>query len=69
MSSEAPAKMLANQQMQLVRPSGSTHSFMTLNASMAVADYARCDLLIPEETSNAKIHYKVNLSQTIVELT
>ena len=51
--------------MQLVRPDGSTHNFMTVNASMEVVNYSRYDALIPKELANIDIHYKVNLSQTI----
>ena len=65
MSSGAPAQLLANQQMRLVRSDGTIHSYMTLNASMAVMNYSRCNSLIPDEPAPPDTHYKVNLAQTI----
>ena len=58
-------KMLANQQMRLVRPDGNTHGYMTLHASIVVLSYSRCDTPIPNEIPSQVIHYKANLSQTI----
>ena len=70
MSAGAPAKMLANKQLKVLNSDGTTHSYMTLKATMAVVNYARCDALIPLESSlvNNDIHYKVNLSQISGEL-
>ena len=67
MSAGAPAKMLANKQLKVLNSDGTTHSYMTLKATMAVVNYARCDALIPPESSLVEnnIHYKVNLSQTV----
>ena len=67
MSAGAPAKMLANKQLKVLNSNGTIHSYMTLKATMAVVNYARCDTLIPPESALVEndIHYKVNLSQTI----
>ena len=65
MLSGAPAQMLANQQMRIVRPDGKTHGYMTLHASIVLLNYWRCDTLIPDDLTPHNIHYKVNLSQTI----
>ena len=48
MSLEAPAKILANKQMRLVRPYGKTYGHITLHARMALLHYACGDTLIPE---------------------
>ena len=67
MSAGAPAKMLANKQLKVMNSDGTTHSYLTLKATMVVVIYARCDMLIPPELVIATndVHYKVNLSQTI----
>ena len=65
MSAGAPAKMIANQQMCLTCNDRTTHSFLTLNATMAVVNYSQCDDLIPDKPVSTNIHHKVNLSQTI----
>ena len=65
MSAGAPAKMLANEQMQVARPNGKTHCLMTFKAIMVVLDYTQFDTLILVEIPAPAIHYKVNLSQTI----
>ena len=65
MNSGAPAKMLANEQMHIMRPVGKTYGHMTFHATMVVLKYARCDTIIPNGIPSPEIHYKVNLSQTI----
>ena len=65
MSSGAPAKLLANQQMTVLDKDGRTFGHTTFRASMAVLNYARCDALIPDLLPPSEIHYKVNLAQTI----
>ena len=65
MSSGAPAKLLANEQMKVVDKDGKTYGHMTFRATMAVLNYAQCDTLMPELVPSPDIHYKVNLAQTI----
>ena len=65
MSSGAPAKLLANEQLKLVDKDGKTYGHMTFRASMAVLTYALCDTLIPDLIPLSDIHYKVNLAQMI----
>ena len=65
MSAGAPAKILANQHMRIVKPDDNTYGHMTFHAIMAVLNYACCDSLIPDKIPSPEIHYKVNLSQKI----
>ena len=67
MSAGAPAKMLANKQLIVKNTDGTTHSYMTLKAMMAVVNYARCDALVSQDLPSVddNIHYKVNLAQTV----
>ena len=65
MSSGAPAKLLANEQLKLIDKNGNTYGHMTFQSTMAVLNYARCDTLIPALVHAPDIHYKVNLAQTI----
>ena len=65
MSSGAPAKLLANEQLTLVDKKGDTYVHMTFRSSMAQLDYTRCDSLIPALIQAPAIHYKVNLAQTV----
>ena len=66
MSSGAPAKLLANEQLTLVDKKGNTYGHMTFRScTMAQLNYTRCDTLIPAPIEAPAIHYKVNLAQTI----
>ena len=65
MSSGAPAKMLVNEHLCVVRPNGKTYGHMTFHATMTLLNYARCDTLIPDDIQTPTIHYKVNLLHTI----
>ena len=66
MSSGAPAKLLANEQLTLVDKKGNTYGHMTFRScTMAQLNYTRCDTLIPTLIEAPAIHYKVNLAQTI----
>ena len=65
MSAGAPEKLLANQQMRIVKPDGNTYGHMTSHGMMVLVNYARCDSLIPNKITSPEIHYKVNLLQTI----
>ena len=65
MSSGAPAKLLANQQLTVLTTDGKTFGHVTFRASMAVMNYARYDSLISSPLPSSEIHYKVNLAQTI----
>ena len=65
MSAAAPAKILTNQQIRIVKPDGNTYGHMTFHSIMALVNYAWCDILIPEDIPSPGIYYKVNLSQTI----
>ena len=66
MSSGAPAKLLANQQLTVLTTVGKSFGHMTFRASMAVMNYARCDSLIFSPLPSSDILYRVNLAQTIV---
>ena len=63
MSTGAPAKMLANQQMRIVKPDGNPCGHMMFHGTMVLVNYAQCESLIPEEILSPEICYKVNLSQ------
>ena len=65
MSSGAPAKLLANEQLKLIDKNGNTYGHMTFRSTMAGLNYARCDALLPALVHASDIHYKVNLAQTI----
>ena len=65
MSSEEPAKMLANKQLQMVGKDGKTYGHITPHARITLLDYACCDILIPDKIPPPQNHYKVNLAQTI----
>ena len=65
MSAGAPAKILANQQILIVKPDGNTYGHMTFHNMMALANYAQCDSLLPAEILSPEIHYKVNLSKQL----
>ena len=65
MSSGAPAKLLANEQLTLIDKSGNTYGHMTFRSYMAQLNYSRCDALIPPIAPTLEIHYKMNLAQTI----
>ena len=46
MNAAAPAKILANQQMRIVKPDGTTYGHMTFHDMVALINYARCDSLL-----------------------
>ena len=61
MSSGAPAKMLANKQMFVAHPDCKTYGRMTFHAIMAIVNYARFDILIPEKIPPPEIHLQGKL--------
>ena len=65
MSAGAPVKILANKQMRVLRPDEKTHCFVTFKTTMTVLNSTQFDTLIPTEIPVPKIHYNVNLLQTI----
>ena len=57
---------MSNTQIRLSHDDGNNTGFLTYSAKMAVTNYTRCDTLIPGDQLAKQIHYKVNLSSTIV---